>query len=316
MAENLLLPKRLARRLPWLRRAGQRVEAGALRALVYILRALPVRAAFALARATLRVLGPLTPMWDKVRRNHRIAFAGLDAAALRRLRRETFAALGSAIAELVLAPRLWEEREARFEWSADPSIEALRSRERPMVLVTGHVGAWQLTNLVAAHWGFPLSSLYAAESNPALAELALELRNGLLCTWLPSTGGIRALLQELHNGHSVGLACDTRLDQGDAVPFFGQEVMSNSVPARLALKQGCELVPVRAIRLPGQCFRIHMDTPIRPTDPGAPQTEQAREMTAQLMRRFEGWVRETPAEWMCLARRFSKELDKAAAARG
>ena len=35
-------------------------------------------------------------------------------------------------------------------------------------------------------------------------------------------------------------------------------------------------------------------------------------MTAVLMARFETWVRDMPAQWMCLARRFPKELDKAA----
>jgi KDO2-lipid IV(A) lauroyltransferase len=311
MAGNLLLPKRLARALPWLAGAGQRVESAVLHALVALLRALPVRAAFALSRATLSLLGPLMPMWDKVARNHRIAFPDLDQASRRSLRRQTFANLGSAVAELVLAPRLWAERDARFEWATDPSIEALGTG-RPMVLVTGHVGAWQLTNLVAASRGFSLTSLYAEESNPGLAALMLDLRNGLRCTWLPSAGGVKVLLEELRKGHSVGLACDTRLDQGEAVPFFGHAVMSNTVPARLALRLGCELVPVRAERLPGQRFRIRMLAPIRPSDPEASPAAQALDMTARLMSQFEGWVRETPSEWMCLARRFPKELDKAA----
>jgi KDO2-lipid IV(A) lauroyltransferase len=310
MAENLLLPKGLARSLPWLRRAAQAFEAALLKSLVALLQALPVGGAFALARAAMCVLAPLTPMWDKVRRNHRIAFPELDARALRRLRRQTFRSLGSAIAELVLADRLWAEREQRIEWIRDPAIASVDGRA--MVLVTGHVGAWQLTNLVAARWGFALTSLYAVESNPRLAELMLRLRNGLQCTWLPSQGGMRSLLTELRAGHSVGLACDTRLDEGEAVPFMGHPVMSNTAPARLALKLGCELIPVRAQRLPGQRFRVVMGAPILPQDPAADAAAKALDMTAQLMRQFESWVRETPAEWMCLARRFPKDLDKAA----
>jgi KDO2-lipid IV(A) lauroyltransferase len=311
MAENLLLPKRLARALPWLKGLAQRAEAALVVTLAALLRVLPVACSFALARGVMRLLGPLLPMWEKAGRNQRIAFADRDEAELRALRRATFANLGSAIAELVLAERLWAERAARIEWVVDPLVRGIRE-SRPMVLVTGHVGAWQLTNLVAAQHGFVLTSLYAEESNPHLAALALRLRNGLGCTWLPSSGGIRVLLEELRKGHSVGLACDTRLDSGEAVPFFGHPVLSNSVPARLALRLGCELVPVLAERLPGQRFRITMEAPIAPRDVSAPQSVQALEMTAQLMARFEGWVRARPAEWMCLARRFPKELDKAA----
>lgn len=311
MAEHLLLPKRLARTFPRLGRLTQRLEAGVLRALVGLLRALPVPWSFALARGVMRTLGPLTPLWDKVWRNHAIAFAGLDPRSRRKLRRQTFAHLGDAIAELVLAPRLYAES-GRIDWVVDPSLEQVLAARRPMVMVTGHTGAWQLTNMVARRWDIPLTSLYAEESNAGMAELMLELRNGLGCRWLPSAGGIRVLLEELRAGHSVGLACDTRMDQGESVPFFGHPVLSNTVPARLALRLGAPLVPVLAERLPGHRVRISLQSPVVASDPGVTAAAQALDMTATMMARFEGWVRDKPAEWMCLSRRFSKELDKAA----
>ncbi len=88
--------------------------------------------------------------------------------------------------------------------------------------------------------------------------------------------------------------------------------MTNTVPARLALKQDCELVPVRVERLGGARYRVTMGAPVRPRDATVPQAAQALDMSAQLNGLFEEWIRETPGEWMCLARRFPKELDKAA----
>ncbi len=312
MAEHLLLPKRLARAFPRLGVLAQRMESGFLRALVGLLRILPIACSFALARGCMRILGPLTPLWDKVSRNHAIAFPELGASSRRALRRQTFSHLGDAIAELVLAPDLYAPEDERIEWIADPSLLDTLAAGRPMVMVTGHVGAWQLTNMVSRHWGIPLTSLYAEESNPGLAELMLELRNGLGCRWLPSAGGIRTLLEELRAGHSVGLACDTRMDQGEPVQFFGHAVLSNTVPARLALRLGAPLVPVLAERLPGQRYRISLQAPVTAPDTARSASEQALEMTAAMMVRFETWVRDTPAEWMCLSRRFTKEQDKAA----
>lgn len=311
MAEHLLLPKRLARAFPRLGRLAQHVESGCLRLLVGLLRALPVAWSFTLARCCMRLLAPLTPMWEKVWRNHAIAFAERDDGARRALRRQTFGHLGEAIAELVLAPRLYEDTAGRIEWRIDPALAEMLAARHPMVMVTGHVGAWQLTNLVSRHWEIPLTSLYAEESNAGMAALMLELRNGLGCRWLPSAGGIRTLLEELRSGRSVGLACDTRMDQGEVVTFFGHPVLSNTVPARLSLRVGAPLVPVLAERLAGQRFRISLQAPVVPSDPSLPQATQALAMTAAMMRRFEGWVRERPAEWMCLSRRFPKDLDKA-----
>jgi len=312
MAEHFLIPKRLSRALPWLSRAAWQVEAVFIRLMIWLLRLCSIEPATRIAMAALRGIGPLMPMWDKVARNLRVAFPAMSEQDIAHNRRQIFGYLGAAIAELVLSDRLWQQRAERFEFIADGNIQGIASGGRPMVLVTAHVGAWQLSNLIAARYQFPLTSLYAPESNPRLGAITLKLRSALPCTWISRDGGVRRLMQELRDGRSVGLACDTRLDQGDAVPFFGHPAMTNTVPARLALKQDCELIPVRVERLPGVRFRITMETPISPRNPKASEAEQALDMTTQLNARFEEWISQTPEQWMCLARRFPKEIDKAA----
>ena len=123
---------------------------------------------------------------------------------------------------------------------------------------------------------------------------------------------MRALIGALSHGHAVGLASDVRLDAGEPLPFFGHDMPANTVPARLALRYGCELIATRAERLPGGRFRITMLPPVRAEDPTASDADQARNMTAQLNRTFESWIRATPGEWMCLARRWPKDVEREA----
>lgn len=313
MAEQFLLPKRLTRRFPALRSAGLRLDALFVRAIVGFLRLLPVAAALAIARGVMRMLGPLLPMHDKVLRNLRIAFPERDDAEHRRLRRQVFANLGAAFAELALAERIWREREARLEFVADPALGNLRPGAPAMVMVTAHVGAWQFANFVSARYGFALSTLYAEESNPFLAPLVLELRQTLRCGWLSNSGSMRRILEELRGGCSVGFASDTRQDQGEELPFFGHPAATNTIPARIALREGLDLVPVRAERLPKGRYRITLEAPVRPRNPDAGQAEQVTDMALQLNARYEDWIRRSPGEWMCLARRWPKERDKRAA---
>lgn len=311
MAEHLLVPKRLTRALPWLRRAAWHLEALCIRAIVWFLRSLSPERSLAIAMRVMRAMGPVMPMWDKVRRNLALAFPELGVAERAELRRSIFAHLGAAVSELVAIERLWEQREERLEFVADPGIQGILGEKRPMVLVTAHVGAWQLTNFIAARYQFPLTSLYAPESNPLLADLTFSLRNALPCTWLSRDDSIKRLITELRSGRSVGLACDTRLDQGAELPYFGLPSMTNTVPARLALRQGCELIPVHVARLPGARYRITMEAPVVASNPQDSAAAQALDMSSQLNARFERWIRATPGEWMCLARRFPKDLDKA-----
>jgi KDO2-lipid IV(A) lauroyltransferase len=112
----------------------------------------------------------------------------------------------------------------------------------------------------------------------------------------------------------VGLGSDVRLDAGEPIPFFGHDMPTNTVPARLALRFGCELIPVRGERL-GDCrFRITAYPPIKPADPARSPAEQAADMSRQLNAHFEQWIRAAPTQWMCLARRWPKPVLRAAAA--
>jgi len=310
MAEHLLIPKRLARRFPWIKTAALKLEVRLVRILIAALRSLSEERALRLAHQVVKTIGPVLPMWNRVLRNQAIAFPELSRAARRQLRRDTFGWLGTAVAELVLADRIWAERQTRCEVDVSPKIHALRERKRPIVFVTAHVGAWQYCNLIGPALDLPISTLYAVESNPYFADLMLSLRNRLGVRWVSNHGGIKTLMGELRSGHSVGLACDTRMDQGEELSFFDVPAMSNTVPARLALKHGCELVPIRVQRLPATRFRIVLEDPVTPDPDVEGPAEQARDMTQRVLQRFEEWIREDPAQWMCLARRWPKSIDK------
>ncbi len=196
--------------------------------------------------------------------------------------------------------------------SASPEIRFLRESGKPAVLVTAHIGPWTLTNFVAGHHGFPLTIVYAPESNPYVHDMMLRLRGALPVELLARDNSMRVLIGELSRGATIGLGSDVRLDSGEMIPFFGRDMPTNTVPARLALRFDCELVPARAERLPGGRYRITLYPPVRADNPEAAAPVQAANMTAQLNVLFEQWIREAPGEWLCLARRWPKDVERAA----
>ena len=182
--------------------------------------------------------------------------------------------------------------------------------ERAAVLVTAHVGPWTLTNLIAAEYDFRLTIVYAPESNPWIRDRILRLRRGMPVNLIERDGSMRALLRELGNGHKIGLATDVRMDGGMPVPLCGHEMETNPVPARLALRSGCPLIPIRALRLPDGRFRIVAEAAVEPDDPDADRERQIEQMTRKLSAVYERWIRESPEEWMCMARRWPKALER------
>ena len=214
------------------------------------------------------------------------------------------------ISEYANLPRLVAEAEERVEFVLREEIATLRDPKRPTIFVSAHYGAWELSLLFAGHYGFPLTAMYNFDflhSNPQVARRVEASRSVLPCELIPRQSGVRPLVRALTGGRSVGLVVDYRFDRCELIPFFHREAYTTTLPARLALRYGCELVPVRVDRTDPGRFRVTAYPPVRPDRPSDPLRDQARQMTAKINRHFEAWIRERPEQWLCMKRRWPKK---------
>lgn len=307
MAEHYLVPRRLSRAFPSLKKFAWKIEAWLLAGIFLLLRALPMQLSGGLSSWLFKTFAGFTSRINTAQKNLRLAFPDKTEQEIQQLSRETFHSLGLALSELLHMLTVWEQRDQRLEFSVAQESEEVLGGDRPIVFVTAHTQAWQFTNFLAAQFSLRVSIIYAPESNPYLREFFLKLRNAFPARLVSRDGGIRTLARELKNGYSIGLAVDTRLDGAEMIPLFGIEAPTNTTPARLALRNQCALIPVHVVRLPDYRYRICVDKPIPPDNPAASSAEQAIDMTCQLNRKFEQWIREAPGQWICLKRRWPKE---------
>ncbi len=312
MARYYFLSRKLAKRRPEFNRIGWRIEAWAIGAFIGVLRLLPLETAKRFAHWTFAAVGPRSGKRLRVMRNLLVAFPDTTEAERNALVKDIFGHVGVALAEIAQLQNIWKDREKRVEFVASPEIQFLKETGKPAVLVTAHIGPWTLTNFVAGQYGFPLSIVYAPESNPYVHDMMLRLRGALPVELLARDNSMRVLMSELSHGRTIGLGSDVRLDSGEMIPMFGHDMPTNTVPARLALRFECELVPVRAERLPDGRYRITLYAPVVPDDGIDGAVAQASNMTAKLNRQFEQWIRDAPGEWLCLARRWPKDVERAA----
>lgn len=306
MPQYYLIPKRAARRFPRLGRTAQWLEAQVFRLIFWIMGRLSPQQASALLGSTFSLLGRFNEKAKKADINLSIAFPESSEDWRRQTIRQIFRNLGKSAAELLKLEQIWEERDERLEFILQAQARAHLEAKRPTVFVAAHVGAWQVTNLLSMHMGLTISTVYAPESNAALREIMFKLRQAFGVKLIPSDAGLRPLLRELNQGHSIGMAMDTRLDTGQLLPFFGKDALTNTSAARLALRSDAALLPIRAERLGKARFRITVFDPVSSAAPDAPMDEQAIDMTTQVNEHFEAWIRETPEQWICLKRRWPK----------
>ena len=305
--KHFLVPSWLVNNLPLVRKLVWMTEAIVVWSLVGLIRLLPLQGAYRICNTLLRGLKPMLPFTSRILRNLSIAFPDLSAHQLERLASAVCGNLGSAMVDLVLAGRIWAERDRRFEFVTEEGLDLTSYRGRPVVMVVAHIGAWQLGLFVAAQYDLKLTSVYAPEENPYLRGLLMRLRSKIPVRWVSRDGCMRQLTKELRKGHAVGYATDTRSGSSELVEFFGMTMAANSSAARLALNNQCDLIPVRVERLPGARFRVTACRPIRPADPGAQSRDEPRQMTAELFRHFEAWIKGDPAQWICFSRFWPRE---------
>jgi KDO2-lipid IV(A) lauroyltransferase len=249
-----------------------------------------------------RLIGPRLRKHGQIVANLRTGFPAWPPKQVETTARAIWGNLGRVVAEYPFLPRISDPAEARIRIVDLGGLEAVR-RAGPGVFVSAHLANWNLLPVVATRSGIPLTVLYTKEKNPLLDAKFGRWRAASGCRFVTSGTAARQVLRELQEGRSLGLLVDQRYDSGEEIPFLGLPAATSVTPARLALRLGVPLVPVRMARLRGASFVITVHRPLHP-EPGLPEGEAARRMTAAVNELFGHWIVETPEQWLCVKRRW------------
>ena len=308
---KLLLGNKHKQHSPWLLNLLWRIEAGLLRLLGGAGRMLSPDTASRLGARLLRRLGPGMDKTRLIRRNLKIAFPELTPGATDTLVKDIWGTLGSIVAEYPHLPTICQtQAKDRLEIVMQQPLEVFELSGKPAVFVTAHLGNWEISAATIAHLGVPLTVVYTALQNPYMNQLMIEARDQLGFRTVERDSAARELLRRLKHGASIGLLVDQRVDSGEPVPFFGKEMLTSITPAQLALRFNCDLIPVQVQRLEGARFRVTFHKPVTAADQSADRARQALEMTANINKLYESWIRERPHEWMCTKRRWPKDPNR------
>jgi KDO2-lipid IV(A) lauroyltransferase len=248
--------------------------------------------------AVLGVVAWLVP--NKFTRRTRLHLARclpeLGGAARERLVFRTLIESGKTLAEL---PVLWSGPAARVAAlvrevrGADELARVLRAG-KGLIAASPHLGAWELAGLELSRRQ-PIVSMYRLQGN-AWDDVMKRGRERFGAQLVPSDrGGVRALLESLRRGHSIGVLPDQDPPEGSGAfaPFFGIMAHTPVLASRLARRTGAVVLYVFAERLGwGRGFVLH----VVPAPPEVADADEARACAA-LNRGLEDCIRRFPAQY-------------------
>lgn len=259
------------------------------RRLGYALAVLVARFAFVFARRARAAL----------ERNLEIAMPDLPRGQIRQVAWHNFRNHSKAYADLMRLPvARVEDLRSMLRVTGVEHLEAARARGRGVLVVSAHMGSWEV---VAAIWSATVApvSLFAEELEPQeLYEWYRCTRARLGISVLPITrAGLRQVLQALDNQEMVVTAIDRDvLGTGILIDFFGRPARIPEGPAAIALRKGTPLLPVTVYRLPDDTFQAVGYPPIF-ADPTGDRPADIRRVTGELVRRLEELIRDHPEQW-------------------
>ncbi|HOX07158.1 MAG TPA: lysophospholipid acyltransferase family protein [Planctomycetota bacterium] len=177
-------------------------------------------------------------------------------------------------------------------------FDAARRAGRGAVLVSAHLGNWELGGAAMSCRGTPVLAIVQPHPNARVHRFFMSQRESLHYRVLPVGAAALPILRHLRSNGIVALLGDRPYgEEGVVVDFCGRPALFASGPARLALATGTPMIPAFVLRRYDDSFTIVLEPPI-PHPAGGAHEDRVRRMMQDFARVLEDRVRDNPSQWL------------------
>ena len=290
---------------------------------------------YALVMAGVRVVGalPLAParrlgrwcglLCYALDRSHRavclgnlaIAFPEKDKRERLAILRGSYAHLGVCAADFCHFDKIKPE-EVRGGWvvpeeGADELMRKAQTQGCGVICVAAHIGFWELSGFAYPALGYPVVSVSRRIAAPRLEALVNGIRTRLGNVLVHKKGALRPLLRALQENKCIGVVMDQRAGrEGPWVQFFTRPASTVDTCARLHIKTGAPLISNLMIRrgdgrYTWRCRRISV-----PPQGGMSEDAYVKAILRAIHCDLEEAIRETPAQWLWMYKRWKGSAER------
>jgi KDO2-lipid IV(A) lauroyltransferase len=287
------------------RKLGWRLEALAYDMVSLLLKLFPFNAISAFGGWLLRLIGPLTSKHRIAKTGLKIAFPEKADSEISQILKAQWDNSGRTFAEFPISHRIKAFEGQRVTIKG---LEIFKANT-PAIIVTGHFANWEVMATVLTQSGLPVRITYRKINNPYIDARVRKQRERYGTKFLVQKSGHkggRELFEALKNGESIALLNDQKFNTGVEVPFFGEDAMTAQGATRLALKTGRPLLPM-AVTRDGAKFTVTFYDPLTLENTGDRDADVLNGVT-QVTEFIENRIREKPAQWFWVHRRWPKKL--------
>lgn len=240
-------------------------------------------------------------------RNLQLAMPELDDEQRRAILKGVCDNLGRLFGEFSQFPKITRENISDLVvYDGFENYKRAAEQGRGVLLLTGHVGAWELCAFAQGVYGHPLSFLVRPLDNPLLNRMISRYREMSGNRTIDKNRAVKPVLETLRRGEDIGLLIDanTLRDQGVFCDFFGLPACSTTGLAVFALRTDAPVVPGFLIwdeQLRKHRLRFEPEIPLIRT---GDFKEEVQINTARYTKAIEECARRYPQQWLWIHKRW------------
>jgi KDO2-lipid IV(A) lauroyltransferase len=240
-------------------------------------------------------------------RNLEMALPELSQQEHRRILEGVFENLGRQLGEFSQFLKISREKISDIViYEGFENYAQAAAKGRGVLMLTGHIGAWELCAFAQGVYGHPLSFLARPLDNPLLEKLIARYRALSRNTPIDKNNSVREVLKQLRQGKDIGLLIDVNTLESEGVfcDFFGMPACSTTGLAVFALRSDAPVVPGFLIwdeKLNKHVLRFAPEIPLIRT---GDFKEEVALNTARYTRAIEECVRRHPEQWLWIHKRW------------
>ena len=245
--------------------------------------------------------------------NLRYAFPELGPSERQALVRSTYEHFTAMLVEMIRLPRSLRPAnvERYFHWADPEDLQrtlAWGRSGRPLLLLTGHFGNWEVLSYVFGMGGCRGGIVARRLDNPYLERLLGNLRRKTGLTLLDKNRDYQRMLDILERGGGLGLLGDQDAGpRGLFVDFLGRPASTFKSIAVLSLRYGAPILVLGAARVAHPLrYVIYLEDTILPEHyAGRPDATQA--IALRYTQALERLIRRHPEQYFWLHRRWKTQ---------
>ena len=248
-----------------------------------------------------KLFGPFFRSKNVTKKNIEIALGKIDKIKETEIINSMWSNIGRTFAEYVYLKNFKFNKTnfKHMEISGTKYLDEIKKNNESVIFYSGHFANFELMAMELDKFGIKCAAIYRPLNNFFLNPLMEYLRMKFICPNQIPKGrmGMREIMNKIKNGYSIALMVDQRVSEGPRENFFNKPAHTTTIPAQLALKYGCKLVPISLKRKEGISFEMTIHEPhnIEKTDNA---DKDVRNITIKINQVIESIILKNPTQWI------------------